>query len=152
MIERNAVAMDRLSLEDATKLLTNWVERFVEESYFAAEIINISADFHMKTALDKLSAAKLEPTKYLNDHEETVVSRAMSLLSGDNVSNDSIDEFIRTFGHRAPLDYELSQPRFSEDMDTVRQYIQRSSQAPSTESQALLPHGAGTNKTTASGH
>ncbi len=80
MIERNAIAMERLTLEASTDLLTNWVNRFVEETYCAAERINISADFHMKTALDKLQAAKLEPTRFLHDHEETVVSHAMSLF------------------------------------------------------------------------
>ncbi len=139
MVERNAVAMDRLSLEAATKLLANWVRRFIEDTYCAAERINISADFHMKTALDKLSAANLEPTRYLNDNEETVVSHAMSLLSGDNVSAENIEEFLLIFGHRAPLDYEFSEPRFNEDMELVRQYIERSTQAAHTQQDEVLP-------------
>ncbi|NND92517.1 MAG: hypothetical protein HKN42_16780 [Granulosicoccus sp.] len=126
MIERNAIDMDRLTLEAATALLEAWVDRFVEQTYCAAELINISADFHMKTALDKLGAANLEPTQFLNDAEETVVSHAMSLLNRHTVSRESIEEFLLIFGHRAPLDYELSEPRFSEDMDLVRQYIERS--------------------------
>ncbi len=81
----------------------------------------------MKSALDKLHAAKLEPTKFLNDDEETVVSHAMSLLSGKTVTRENIDEFLMIFGHRAPLDYEFSEPRFNEDMNLVRQYIERSS-------------------------
>lgn len=129
MIERNAIAMERLSLEAATDLLGSWVDRFVEETYCAAERINISADFHMKSALDKLSSAKLEPAKYLNDHEETVVSHAMSLLNRNTVDREAIDEFLLTFGHRAPLDYEFSEPRFGEDMNLVRQYIERSTQS-----------------------
>ncbi|MFK7859084.1 MAG: membrane protein insertase YidC [Granulosicoccus sp.] len=142
MIERNAVAMERLSLEAATELLQAWVRRFVEETYCEAERINISADFHMKTALDKLKSARLEPAKYLNDHEETVVSRAMSLLSRENITAEAIEEFLLTFGHRAPLDYELAQPRFSEDMTLVQQYIERSTQSSSdqtSDSPAVLP-------------
>ena len=131
MIERNAVAVERLSLDAAIELLGSWVRRFVEQTYCEAERINISADFHMKSALDKLKAAKLEPTHFLNDHEETVVSRAMSLLNRNNVTADAIEEFLLSFGHRAPLDYELAEPRFAEDMDLVRQYIDRSTQAPS---------------------
>ncbi|MFK7995034.1 MAG: PEP/pyruvate-binding domain-containing protein [Granulosicoccus sp.] len=133
MIERNAVAMERLSLVAATELLKAWVQRFVEETYCEAERINISADFHMKSALDKLKSADLEPTKYLNDHEETVVSRAMSLLNSKNITAEAIEEFLLTFGHRAPLDYELSEPRFSEDMNLVRQYIERSTQSTSEQ-------------------
>lgn len=127
MIERNVIALDRLTLEAATDMLDNWINRFVEETYCAAERINISADFHMKTALDKLKGANLEPALYLNDNEETVVSQAMSLLSGNPVTPENIEEFLLVFGHRAPLDYELSLPRFDEDMNLVRQYIERSS-------------------------
>lgn len=137
MIERNAIAMNRLSMQAATELLQSWVRRFVEETYYAAELINISADYHMKTALDKLKAAKLEPTKYLNDHEETVVSRAMSLLNPESISAEALEEFLLTFGHRAPLDYELSQPRFEEDMNLVRQYIERSTPDNSSENPAV---------------
>ena len=142
MIERNAIAMERLSIEAATDLLINWVRRFVEETYFEAERFNISADFHMKTALDKLNAAKIEPTSVLNDHEETVVSRAMSLLNRETITAEAIEEFLITFGHRAPLDYELSEPRFAEDMNLVQQYIERSQQGsirPSVEPPVSLP-------------
>lgn len=144
MIERNAIAMERLSLEAATDLLGTWVNRFVEDTYCAAERINISADFHMKSALDKLRAAKLEPTRFLNDHQETVVSRAMSLLNRNTVDREAIDEFLLTFGHRAPLDYEFSEPRFGEDLNLVRQYIERSTQSTddnnaANENTATLP-------------
>lgn len=139
MVERNAVAMERLTLEAATSLLSSWVKRFIEDTYCAAERINISADFHMKTALDKLSAANLEPTRYLNDSEETVVSHAMSLLSGNNVSAENIEEFLMIFGHRAPLDYEFSEPRFNEDMNLVRQYIERSTQSGHTHLEEDMP-------------
>ena len=127
MIERNVIALDRLTLEAATDMLENWIRRFVEETYCEAERINISADFHMKTALDKLKGANLEPALYLNDTQETVVSHAMALLSGNPVTQENIEEFLLIFGHRAPLDYELSLPRFDEDMNLVRQYIDRSS-------------------------
>lgn len=126
MVERNAIAMERMTLDAMTSLLNNWVNRFVEDTYCTAERINISADFHMKSALDKLHAAKLEPTRFLNDDEETVVSHAMSLLNGRTVTRENIDEFLMIFGHRAPLDYEFSEPRFNEDMNLVRQYIERS--------------------------
>ena len=127
MLERNAVAMDKLSISSAIDILGNWVSRFVEDTYRHAELINISADYHTKTALTKLQAKELEPTLYLNNHEETVVSRAISLLNADTVSRENVEEFLLIFGHRAPLDYELSTPRFNEDMNLVRQYIERSS-------------------------
>jgi len=135
MIERSVIALDRLTLEAAVDMLGNWINRFIEETYCEAERVNISADFHMKTALDKLTAAKLEPALYLSNDEETVVSHAMSLLSGKSVTAENIEEFLLVFGHRAPLDYELAEPRFDEDMNLVRQYIERSSSAHGSKSE-----------------
>ncbi len=125
--ERDAIAFDRLSIEASVNMLTNWINQFVEETYKNAELINIAADYHTKTAVTKLTKAQLKPAQYLADVGETVVSRAMDLLKSDDVDEPTIREFIRLFGHRAPLDYELSQPRFSENRAQLNQYISRSS-------------------------
>ncbi|MEE9334510.1 MAG: PEP/pyruvate-binding domain-containing protein [Granulosicoccaceae bacterium] len=127
MLERGAIDFDKLTLQAATTLLDSWVDRFVQETYQQAELINISADFHIKTALAKLQAAKLEPTLYMTNDAETIVTKAMALLAGGNVDETAIVEFEKVFGHRAPLDYELSHPRFYEDRDLINQYIERSS-------------------------
>lgn len=139
MIARNAVDVERLSTANALDMLESWVNRFVQETYVVAERINISADFHMKTALKKLESADLEPAHYLSSHEETVVSKAMALLqSGADTSRESIEQFIDLFGHRAPLDYELAHPRFREDMSLIEQYIERSS-TPTTGAETTTP-------------
>ena len=128
MIERDTIAMQSLSLEEAISLFRSWTKRFVDQTGFVAERINISAEIHLKSALDKLKAVSLELTQYLNVHEDTVVSSAMSLLAGDSISEEAIEQFVLSFGHRAPLDYELAQPRFAEDMNLVQQHIERSKQ------------------------
>ena len=140
MIERNAISLERLELDTAVELLGAWIRRFVQETYVEAERINIAADFHVKTALAKLAAAKLEPAAWLNDGEENVVARAMSYLSGPRVTREGVENFLTLFGHRAPLDYELSSPRFEEDMNLVRQYIERS-RGTTAESDASPPPG-----------
>ncbi len=127
MLERSAIDFNKLTLPAAITLLDTWVERFVEETYQQAELINISADFHIKSALTKLQAAKLEPTQYLTNHEETIVTKSMALLADENVNEENISEFEKVFGHRAPLDYELSNPRFNENRELIQQYIDRSS-------------------------
>ena len=131
MLERNAIAMDRLSVEAAAELSGKWVQRFVEDTWFVAERINISADVHIRTALDKLKAAGIEPDRYLNDQQATVFSDAISLLASESVNAEAIEQFLQSFGHRAPLDFELAEPRFAEDMNLVRQTIERSKQGPS---------------------
>jgi phosphohistidine swiveling domain-containing protein len=55
----------------------------------------------------------------------------MSLLNRKTITRENIEEFLLIFGHRAPLDYEFSEPRFNEDMNLVRQYIERSAQTSS---------------------
>ena len=128
MIERDTVAMESLSLEEAISLFRSWTKRFFDETGFVTERINISAEIHLKSALDKLKAVSLELTQYLNVHEDTVVSSAMSLLAGDSISEEAIEQFVLSFGHRAPLDYELAQPRFAEDMNLIQRHIERSKQ------------------------
>ena len=81
MIERNAIAMERLSVEAAAELSGKWMQRFVKDTWFVVERINISAELYMKTALDKLRAAGIEPDRYLCAHEKTVFSNAISSLS-----------------------------------------------------------------------
>ena len=133
MIERNAIDYNTLSANKAVQLLERWVERFVEQTYREAEIINISADYHVKSAIAKLTSAGFEPTQYLNNNEETVVTRAMSLLNQKTISMAHINEFLEIFGHRAPLDYELAAPRFNEDPELIKQYISRSNKGVATE-------------------
>ena len=128
MNERDTIAMESLNLEEAINLFKNWTKRYFDETGFVAERINVSAEIHLKSALDKLKAVSLELTQYLNVHEDTVVSSAMSLLAGDSISEEAIEHFVLSFGHRAPLDYELAQPRFAEDMNLVQQHIERSKQ------------------------
>jgi len=125
--ERKAITFDRLSIDASVNMLGNWIDQFVEDTYKNAEEINIAADYHTKTAVAKLTKAQLDPAQYLADVGETVVSKAMDLLKGDNVNEATIREFLEIFGHRAPLDYELSQPRFSENRAQLNQYISRSS-------------------------
>ena len=128
MIERNAIAMERLSVEAAAELSGKWLQRFVKDTWFVAERINICAENYMKSALDKLRSAGLEPDKYLNENEDTVFSDTISSRVSEPVNAEEIDKFLQSFGHRAPLDFELAEPRFAEDMNLVRQYIERSKQ------------------------
>lgn len=126
MIERNAINFDALSLDTALSLLDSWVERFVTETYVEAERINIAASLHMATAREKLAKADIDPANVLGADADSIAAGALALLSGGNVSESQRQEFLMSFGHRAPLDYELSHPRFNEDDELVQQYIERS--------------------------
>ena len=124
MVERSAIAMERLTLEAATTLLANWIKRFVENTNRTAERINISAQVHVKTAKDKLAAANLNAAHYLHEHSDTVLNHAIPLLNAHDASAENIEAFLLMFGHRAPLDFELAEPRFNEDTNLMLQYFE----------------------------
>ncbi len=126
MLERGAVAAEKLSLPVALALLETWTTRFVTSTYVEAERINVAAAFHMSAARDKLVAAKLEPGRWLGVDGESVPARAMALLAGAADDPALVQEFLTVYGHRAPLDWEVSAPRFDEDPSLVQRQIAQS--------------------------
>jgi phosphohistidine swiveling domain-containing protein len=98
----------------------------VTEDYVHAETINIAADFYMKVAKKDLEKAGLDPVKYLSQLPSTVVNEAMGLLARVGRGEAELSEFMHLYGHRAPLDYEISQPRFSESPEVALAMAARS--------------------------
>ena len=126
MLERNAIALESLSLDVAIRLLGGWTERFVATTYVEAERINVAAGFHLAAAREKLAAAKLEPAEWLGADAESVPARAMALLAGAADDPSRVGEFLAVYGHRAPLDWELAAPRYAEDPSLVERQIRLS--------------------------
>ena len=126
MLERNAIAMESLSLDVALRLLDGWTERFVATTYVEAERINVAAGFHLAAAREKLATAKLEPAEWLGADAESVPARAMALLAGAAEDPSRVAEFLTVYGHRAPLDWELAAPRYAEDPSLVERQVRLS--------------------------
>ena len=126
MLERNAIAMESLSLDVALRLLDGWTKRFVATTYVEAERIDVAAGFHLAAAREKLAAAKLEPAEWLGADAESVPARAMALLAGAADDPSRVAEFLTVHGHRAPLDWELAAPRYAEDPSLVERQIRPS--------------------------
>lgn len=122
---REALDLGRLSTAELFKLLPRWTQGFVTETYVQAERVNIAADFYMKEARAKLEKRGLDASIYLGNLPETVVHRAMSLLPLIQSGHRQVEDFLALFGHRAPNDYELSQPRYSESPQLVEQLASR---------------------------
>ncbi len=129
----------KLSLSEMVKTLDYQIKRFVGETYFEAEIINIAADYYWKTASAKLSMVGEDPAKYLNFVPQTQVSKAMDLISRNEVKKSDIEQFLDCFGHRSTFDYELSMPRYEEDPALLLKLIKGTGPRPDHEKQPPLP-------------
>jgi len=126
MTIREIMDVSKLTTSEIIRLFEDWLKRFLEETYVQAELINLAADFYFKLAERQLSQRGLQPAKYLSHMPETIVHRAMSLLPEINDGNRPTADFVELFGHRAPKDYELAEPRYSEDPEGVLKLVSRS--------------------------
>jgi rifampicin phosphotransferase len=116
----------RLRVPEIIALFQKWTERFIRSTYVEAEKINLAAGFYLRTARADLEKKGLDAARHLGNIPETVIHRAMSLLPAMRMGVASADvEFLETFGHRSPNDYELAQPRYREDPGLVEELASR---------------------------
>lgn len=92
--------MDLQALDDAELVaaLQAWTQQFVDVHYVEADVINIAAEFYARASAKALAAKGL-PTALLASSVGVAVAAPT----------------LATHGHRAVHDWELSEPRYSED-------------------------------------
>jgi rifampicin phosphotransferase len=118
-----AADFTRFSTDQLHGLLENVRSDFVANTYAQVEVINIAASFFVQKARAMLAERGLNPATLLSGIPETPLTRALVAASRHRRERDRIETFVRLFGHRAALDYELSEPRYTEDRDSVRNLI-----------------------------
>lgn len=114
-----AADFDKLDAADLFPMFEHLSTRFLTESYVQAHVINIAANFYFTLAERRLAKRGLSAASYLAHLPPTVVNRAMALLADAKSGRGSREQFLDLFGHRAPIDYELAAPRYSEDTNLV---------------------------------
>lgn len=113
-----AADFDRLTIPELVEEIGRLHERFVAETHVEVDSINIAANFYLDRARRALSEAGLDPSSFLGHIPETVESRAIAEAS--MAPAESRHWFlVRSVGHRAAFDYELSEPRYCENMDSL---------------------------------
>ncbi|MCP4694058.1 MAG: GAF domain-containing protein, partial [Desulfobacterales bacterium] len=122
---RDAVEFGRLPIEELIRLFHQWERSFVTRDYFQAEMINVAAEYYMRMAKTEITRRGEDPARYLGDVPETIVHRAMSLLPMIRQGKRDIYDFLDIFGHRAPQDFELSMPRYRENIEEVMKMVSR---------------------------
>ncbi len=115
----DAIDYGRLGLAELHQQLERVRSSYVGETCARVEMINIAAAFYLERAKAALTDRGLNAVNYLGDLEETPLAHALAMARRGETDEQRIDAFIDAFGHRAPLDYELSQPRYSEDRAAV---------------------------------
>ena len=131
---QDALDLGRLGLGDLVQLLRDVRTRFITDSYQRAEVINLAADFYVKGAVRALEKEGLDPAMYLGNTPRTVVHEAMEILARVQRDEADLSAFLKEFGHRSPLDYELAEPRYRETPQVALAMASRS-----TDTSTLLP-------------
>lgn len=94
-------------------MLSETRRRFVQETYVEASAVNLLAALYAQVARREFDARGLGGKKF--DVPPTVATSMHSRLPSLPLA-DARRIFLAEFGHRATLDYELAQPRYSQDI------------------------------------
>ena len=97
-------------------------DRFVYDTHVAVDVVNIAAGFYLDRARRALSADAVDPSAILGHIPETCEHRAIDETAAAPAKNRRL-LLLKNFGHRAVLDYELAEPRFAEDINTLSRMI-----------------------------
>ena len=141
LLPREAMDLTTLSTPDLVTLFEDTCDQYVHETHVEVDIINIAADFFVKSAERQFQRKGLSASTYLGHGANTVVHQAMSLLQEIREGKATPDEFLELFGHRAPVDYELGQARYREDRTLMESLIRDAASAPlsSERNSAKIP-------------
>jgi phosphohistidine swiveling domain-containing protein len=124
----NVVDFEKLSTADLLAEIKRLHDRFVFDTHVAVDVVNIAAWFYLDRARKLLSADAIDPSGLLGHIPETHEARAIAEINGAAAKSRRW-QLMKNFGHRALLDYELAEPRYSEDFNTLNRMIAGRGQA-----------------------
>jgi YidC/Oxa1 family membrane protein insertase len=122
-------------------MLDHVCTRFITENYVQAHVVNIAANFYFTQAERQLAKRGLPAAEYLSTMPPTVVNRAMGLLADIKVDRATPRDFLDLFGHRAPVDYEIADPRYMESPELVEELVAASQDVKSGKKIGTRPPG-----------
>jgi rhodanese-related sulfurtransferase/membrane protein insertase Oxa1/YidC/SpoIIIJ/phosphohistidine swiveling domain-containing protein len=108
-----ATDFNRLTVVEIINAIAHIRNNFVTRTQVEVEVVNIAAELFLREAKRKLTAARLDPLAYLAPKGRSAFENVLAdAAEAPEQQRSSILE--KGIGHRAPLDYELSQPRYGE--------------------------------------
>ena len=120
---REAIELSRLETSDLLRLFSQWKDSLCTRTHVQVEIINIAAEFYMRSAERALKGK----VPVLHNVPPTIVSSTMALLPAIKRGERELEDFLDVYSHRSPHDYELAAPRYSEDPEMLTSLVERSS-------------------------
>jgi rhodanese-related sulfurtransferase/phosphohistidine swiveling domain-containing protein/membrane protein insertase Oxa1/YidC/SpoIIIJ len=135
---RAAIDLRKLTQEELLDLAATTHARFLQQTYVEAEVVNLATEAYVAAARRGLEKAGLDAAALLGQGVETVVQKSFRLLAGSESLEHRRSRFVDAFGHRAPRDFELSEPRFVQALDRVTSMAQVAT-APRAPSQVAEP-------------
>ena len=118
----NVVDFEKLSTADLIAEIKRLHDRFVFDTHVAVDVVNIAAAFYLDRARKVLSADAIDPSSLLGHIPETHEARAIAEINAAATKSRRW-LLLKNFGHRAVLDYELAEPRYAEDINTLNRMI-----------------------------
>ena len=125
----DAVDFNRMPAAALVAEFKRRLDHFVTETHVTVETINVVADFHVQLAHRMLEERGVSPARYLHSTSVGLLQQVAAISDPEARAS----RFLSAFGHRAPLDYELSQPRYAEDATSARKYVDRLTVAAAAE-------------------
>jgi phosphohistidine swiveling domain-containing protein len=114
----NVIDFEKLSTVDLIAEIKRVHDRFVFDTHVAVDVVNIAAAFYLDRARKVLSADAIDPSGLLGNIPETHEARAIAEINAAATKSRRW-LLLKNFGHRAVLDYELAEPRYAEDINTL---------------------------------
>ncbi len=109
-----AVDFTRMETSDLVAAIERMRQRFVTQTYAEVEVINILASLFVEKAREGLGKAGIDAATVLSIGGETLVSAALARAAAAPAAERSAI-IMAAMGHRAIFDYELREPRYSEN-------------------------------------
>jgi len=118
----NVVDFEKLPTGELIAEIKRLHERFVFDTHVAVDVVNIAAGFFLDRARRVLSADAIDPSSLLGHIPATHEARAIAEINAAATKSRRW-LMLKNFGHRAVLDYELAEPRYGEDLNTLNRMI-----------------------------
>jgi rhodanese-related sulfurtransferase/membrane protein insertase Oxa1/YidC/SpoIIIJ len=104
---------DKLSTAELCDEIVRIRDRFAL-IHVEVDVVNIATNFYLERARHQLSVRGLDPSGYLGHIPETYESYVLAEMEAAPAENRR-SMLLAKMGHRAVLDYELSEPRYAEN-------------------------------------
>ena len=116
-----AIDFGKLSQSKLFELADTTARDFATYTHVQVEVINIAASFYMHEARKQLDAAGLNAAEWLAAGSDA--GPEMAIMNAHGLPRNGREAaFLAAIGHRSVFDYELSAPRYCEDLAGLSAY------------------------------